>query len=313
MKYRQLGTTGITVSEIGMGCGGVGEGRLTEEIVEPALNYAFENGVTFFDTAEGYGCGESERVLGRLFSGRRQEVVLASKFGGVQEADGTWHKDFSPDRLVSALEASLRRLKTDCIDVYQLHTPKENDLFRPELAEKLDRAVEAGKIRCYGLSNDDGAQACRFLDGTRGRTIQLTFNLFSQRDRRSFVMGEVPRRGDGLVCKVPLSGGLLTGKFSPDYPPPGDERRERWGEESFGERLALVEKVRPILEKPGRTMAQGALAWLLSHESVSTVIPGVSSVEKVADNVGAAGMRLSPGEMAQLDAIPELDGLHLGW
>jgi aryl-alcohol dehydrogenase-like predicted oxidoreductase len=313
MKYRQLGNTGITVSEIGIGCGGVGEGRLTADVVEPALKHAFESGVTFFDTAEGYGCGESERLLGRLFSGRRQEVVIASKFGGVQEPGGAWHKDFSADRLEKALEDSLRRLGTDYIDVYQLHTPKEAVLSDSALFEKLDRAVEKGKIRCYGLSNDDGAQACRFLDGTRGRTIQLTFNLFSQRDRGGFVTQEVPRRGTGLVCKVPLSGGLLTGKFSGDYPPPGDERRERWGEESFSERLALVEKVRPVLEKPGRSMAQGALAWLLSHESVSTVIPGVSSLEKVGDNVGAAGMRLSPEEMAALDAIPELAGLHLGW
>jgi aryl-alcohol dehydrogenase-like predicted oxidoreductase len=313
VKYRPLGNTGITVSEIGVGCGGIGEGRLTPEIVEPALECAFDNGVTFFDTAEGYGCGESERALGRLFSERREKVVIASKFGGVQEPDGTWHKDFSADRLEEALEASLRRLKTDYIDVYQLHTPKEAVFSDSALFEKLERAQEQGKIRFYGLSNDDGPQACRFLDGTGGRTIQLTFNLFSQKDREAFVKDEVPRRRVGLICKVPLSGGLLSGKFSPDYPPPEDERRRRWGEESFARRLELVEKVRPILEAPGRSMAQGALAWLLSHDSVSTVIPGVSSIEKVRDNVGAAGMRLSDDEVAALDALPEFEGIHLGW
>jgi aryl-alcohol dehydrogenase-like predicted oxidoreductase len=313
MEYRQLGQTGITVSEIGIGCGGVGEGRLTPEGVEPALEWAFDHGVTFFDTAEGYGCGESERLLGRLFSGRRGEVVLASKFGGVQGPVGNWRKDFSPGRFEEALEASLQRLGTDYIDVYQLHTPKEADLFRPELVERLDRAVEAGKIRCYGLSNDDGEQAARFVAASRSQVIQLTYNLFSQKDRAGFVEKDVPRLGVGLICKIPLSGGLLAGKFSPDYPPPDDERRQRWGEESFRGRLQLAEKVRPVLEKPGRSMAQGALAWLLSHDQVSTVIPGVSGIDKVRDNVGAAGMRLSTEEMAELDALPELEGIHLGW
>ncbi len=313
MEYRALGNTGITVSEIGVGCGGIGEGRLTPEIVEPALEYAFDNGVTFFDTAEGYGCGESERTLGRLFSAKRDKVVIASKFGGVQRPDGTWYKDFSASRFKEALEASLKRLRTDHIDVYQLHTPKEAVLSDGALFEKLDRAVEAGKIRCYGLSNDDGAQACRFLDVTNGRTIQLTYNLFSQKDRAGFIEDQAPERQVGVITKVPLSGGLLTGKFSADYPPPDDGRRERWGEESFAKRLELAEKVRPILESSGRTMAQGALAWILSFDAVSAVIPGVSSLEKVRDNVAAAGMRLSADERAALDAIPELAGIHLGW
>jgi aryl-alcohol dehydrogenase-like predicted oxidoreductase len=313
MQYRPLGNTGITVSEIGVGCGGIGEGCLTADVVQPALEYAFEQGVTFFDTAEGYGCGESERALGRLFSGRRDQVVIASKFGGVQLSPGSWSKDFSAARLEEALDASLRRLETDYIDVYQLHTPKEAALSDCALFEKLDRAVEQGKIRCYGLSNDDGAQAGRFLDRTRGRTIQLTFNLFSQKDRQEFVIGQAPKRRIGLICKVPLSGGLLSGRFSDRYPPPDDERRARWGEESYSERLTLVERVRPVLEAPGRSMAQGALAWLLSHESVSTVIPGVSSLEKMSDNLAAAGMRLTPDDMTALDAIPELADIHLGW
>ncbi len=311
MEYRALGNTGITVGEVGLGCGGLGEGRLAG--LEHVLEWAFDNGVTLYDTAEGYAKGRSEEMLGRVFADRRDKIILASKFGGVQEPDGTWHKDFSASRLEEALEASLRRLKTDYIDVYQLHTPSEAVLGDGALFEKLDRAVEAGKIRCYGLSNDDGAQACRFLDGTNGRTVQLTYNLFSQKDRAGFIEDQAPERQVGVITKVPLSGGLLTGKFSADYPPPDDGRRERWGEESFAERLELVERVRPILESSGRTMAQGALAWILSFDAVSAVIPGVSSLEKVQDNVAAAGMRLSADERASLDAIPELEGIHLGW
>ena len=311
MEYRALGDTGITVSEVGMGCGGLGEGRLAG--LESVLEWAFDNGVTLYDTAEGYARGRSEEMLGRVFENKRDKVILASKFGGVQRPDGTWYKDFSASRLDEALEASLKRLRTDYIDVYQLHTPREAVLSDAELVGKLDRAVEAGKVRCYGLSNDDGEQACRFLDNTNGRTIQLTYNLFSQKDRAGFVEDQAPKRNVGVITKVPLSGGLLTGRFSADYPPPDDERRERWGEESFARRLELVEKVRPVLEAGGRTMAQGALAWILSFEAVSAVIPGVSSLEKVRENVGAAGMRLSGDEKAALDAVPELAGIHLGW
>jgi len=311
MHYRPLGNTGLTVSEIGLGCGGLGEGRLAG--LEPVLEWAFDQGVTLYDTAEGYGKGQSEEMLGRVFERRRDRVVLATKFGGVQRADGTWYKDFSLAHMREALEASLRRLRTDRLDVYQLHTPPEAVLGDCGLFEALDREVERGRIRCYGLSNDDGAQACRFLDRTRGRTIEITFNLFSQKDRAGFVERDAPARRVGLITKIPLSGGLLSGRFSGDYPPPDDERRQRWGEESFRRRIELAGKVRPILESGGRTMAQGALAWILSFPAVSAVIPGISTLEKVRENVGAAGLRLAAEELAALDARPELKGIHLGW
>jgi aryl-alcohol dehydrogenase-like predicted oxidoreductase len=313
MNYRQLGATGISVSEIGLGCGGIGEGALSGEYCAPILEAAFDNGLTFYDTAEGYGCGESERVLGRVFSGRRDQVVIASKFGGVQAAPGKWSKDFSPARLDKALENSLRRLKSDYIDLYQLHTPGEAELFAPELLRQLDAALDAGKIRCYGLSNDDGQQACRFLDVSRAASVQLTCNLFSQKDRQFFLEDQALARQVGVICKVPLSGGLLGGSFSADYPASDEERRQRWGEESFGRRLVLAEKVRPILTSDGRSMAQGALAWLLSFEAVSTVIPGISSLERTLENIAASNLRLSSAELQELDAMSEVYGLHLGW
>ena len=130
----------------------------------------------------------------------------------------------------------------------------------------------------------------------------MFFNLFHQGAREPF-LDEAKARGAGVIVKVPLAGGALSGRFSQDYPPPEDGRRRRWGEENFAERLALVEKVRPILESGGRTMAQGALAWLLSFDAVSVVIPGVSSLDKVKDNVGAGGMRLSADELRALDEL----------
>jgi aryl-alcohol dehydrogenase-like predicted oxidoreductase len=173
--------------------------------------------------------------------------------------------------------------------------------------------LDSGKIRCYGLSIDDGPSACRFLDSTRGRSIQILVNLFAQKDRPFFK--EAAKRKAGVIIKVPMAGGALTGRFSADYPPPTDSRRKRWGEKNFALRLELVEKIRPIIEKPGRTMTQGALAWLLSFDAVSAVIPGISSFEKVKETIGAGGQRLSSDEMLRLD---ELDGgmlpdLNLPW
>ena len=311
MKYRAFGDTGIEVSEIGIGCGGLGVERLAD--AERSLNWAFDQGVTLYDTAVSYGDGKSEELLGRAFAGRRDRIVLATKFGTVIRPDGTSYRDYSVTAMRQAFEISLCRLKTDYVDIYHLHNPPMSVLEDRELWGALDGMLDDGRIRCYGLSIDDGPSACRFLDSTRGKGIQILANLFAQKDRPFF--DEAARRRAGVIIKVPMAGGALTGRFSPDYPPPTDGRRRRWGEENFRWRLDLVEKVRPILENSGRTMAQGALAWLLSFDAVSAVIPGISSVDKVKEVVGAAGLRLSAEEMRALD---DLDGgvirrLNLAW
>lgn len=311
MKYRSLGDTGIKVSEIGIGCGGLGVDRLPD--AERSLNYAFDQGVTLYDTAVSYAEGRSEELLGKVFEGRRDKIILATKFGTVIRPDGTAYRDYSMPAMRTAFETSLRRLKTDHVDVYQLHNPPMTVLDDQELWQELNRMLDAGKIRCYGLSIDDGPSASRFLDSTRGRSIQILINLFAQKDRPFF--DEAVKRRAGVIIKVPMAGGSLTGRFSASYPPPEDGRRRRWGEENFKWRLGLVEKVRPILENDGRTMSQGALAWLLSFNAVSAVIPGISSFDKVKDVIAAAGKRLTPDELRTLD---EMDGglirnLNLSW
>ena len=311
MIYRSLGNTGIQVSEIGVGCGGLGAGRKVG--LEPALEYALDRGVNFFDTAISYAEGASEQVLGRVLAGRREQVVLATKFGTVIRPDGTAYKDFSVETLRASLPVSLKRLGTDYVYLYQLHNPPPAVLDDRRLFDELDALVSRGTIRAYGLSIDDCATACRFLDATHGRAIQININLFKQKERPFFA--EAAGRSAGVVVKVPLAGGALAGRFSRDYPPPGEERRTRWGEADFARRLELIEKVRPVLEKPGRTVAQGALAWLLSFDAVSTVIPGISSLEKMQEAVGAAGMRLTPEELRTLDEMGggEIRGLNLSW
>jgi aryl-alcohol dehydrogenase-like predicted oxidoreductase len=311
MRYRQFGNTGITVSEIGVGCGGLGAGRKVG--LELALEYALDHGVTFFDTAVSYAEGASEQVLGRVLAGRREKVIIATKFGTVIPPSGDAYKDFSVGNLRASLPVSLQRLGTDYVDVYQLHNPPPAVLDDRRLFDELDALVGRGTIRAYGLSIDDCAAACRFLDATRGRAIQININLFKQKERPFFA--EAARRSAGVIIKVPLAGGTLSGRFTRNYPPPGEERRARWGEADFARRIELVEKVRPVLEKPGRTMSQGALAWLLSFDAVSTVIPGISSLEKMQDAVGAAGMRLTAEELKTLDEMDggAIRGLNLSW
>ncbi len=304
MIYRPLGDTGIMVSEIGLGCGGLGGGR--KKGLEPALEYAYDQGVTFYDTGDTYAEGASEETLGRLFKNRRDKVIIATKYGTINFPDGSYKKDGSVKHQREALAGSLKRLQTDYIDVYLFHNVPVSILDDREVFDELDRLVEKGVIRCYGASIDSGPEALRFLDETNCKVIEININLFNQGNREPFLK-EAGKRKAGVIIKVPLAGGTLSGKFSKDYPPATDGRRSGWGEEDFARRLELVEKVRPVLEKPGRTMVQGALAWLLSHQPISTLIPGITGFEKVKENIGAAGMRLSPEEMRQLDDMD--DGL----
>lgn len=304
MNYRALGDTGINVSEVGLGCGGLGSGR--KQGLEPVLEYAYDQGVTFYDTGDTYAEGASEETLGRVFHNRRDKIIIATKYGTINYPDGSYEKDGSVKHQREALEGSLRRLKTDYIDVYLFHNVPVSVLDDREVFDELDRLVEKGTIRCYGASIDSGPEALRFLDESNCKVIEININLFNQGCRQPF-LEEAAKRKAGVIIKVPLAGGTLAGKFTRDYPPAGEGKRAHWGEEDFTRRLELLEKVRPILEKPGRTMVQGALAWLLSQEPISTVIPGITALEKVKENIAAAGMRLSPEEMRQLDQME--DGL----
>lgn len=312
MHYRQFGDTGITVSEIGVGCGPLGGPGKTG--LEPAIRRAFELGVNLFDTADMYAGGASEETLGRVLGELpRDRIVWASKFGTVKEPGGKYHKDVSVGHMQQMFEQSLRRLRTDFLDIYLLHNPPMTCLDDDKLWAELDRMVRQGKIRCYGMSIDSAKSAIAFLDRTKGKGLEMNFHPLNQESRQ--ILGQIADRGVGMLIKVPLAGGALTERFSPDWPPPGDERRQRWGEPNFAERLRLVEKLRPILKANGRSMAQGALAWLLTVSPHTIPIPGISSLARLEETVAAAGMRLTAAEM---QAIDELEGgalaaLRFGW
>ena len=301
MEYREFGSTGISVSEIGVGCGGLGGER--KQGLEPALERAIDLGVNFFDTCDTYAEGRSEETLGRVFQHHpRDRIVICSKFGGVIDEKGDWYRDISVKHLNEAFEASCRRLKTDYLDIYLVHTPPRDICKEEDLFAALDKMVEEGKVRTYGLSLETGEFAIEFVKATRGRAIEIRFNLFYQDPRKAFL--DVAReKGVGIITKTPIQGGVLSDSFIPDNPPADDRRLRSLGPEKYQRFADLYKKVRPILTASGRTMAQGALGWLLTFPEVSVVIPGISSLKRIEETAGAAGMRLTPDEMAALDAI----------
>ncbi len=308
MDYREFGRTGILVSEVGLGCAPIG--------LEPDKNYsellkrALDLGVNFYDTADFYSSYRSEEWLGKAFSAVRDKVIIATKFGTIPGKG----KDFSIANMKRSLEESLRRLRTDYIDIYQLHSPAPSVLDDTELLEALKQVKKEGKIRYYGLSTEGGHRGLDAIARWRVDSVQITFNLFHQDPAERF-LGEAQRQGVGVIVKSPLDSGMLGGDLTPGKPHKLDDARERWGEEETARRQKLFEEVSFLAKDTGRTWSQAALQFVLSFPGVSTVIPGTTSVKHLEENVAAAGGRLTE---AELDRIRSLQGgefkkLNLDW
>ncbi len=300
MKYRPLGKSGLQVSEIGMGCWAIGGavdvrgepagwGRTDDAISLRTLTEARDRGINFFDTADSYGCGHSEELVGKAFSGNRDEVIIATKGGNRVIPGEGWRKDFSPEWISQAIDASLRRLGTDYIDVYQIHSPAAGWKYTDELVAALERAREAGKIRFYGVSVSNVPQGLDILNGGRRCDVfQVVHNILERRaEERLFPASQ--KAGIGIITRVPLQSGFLTGKFSADTAfPPNDHRSLRNPPEVVREKVAKVERLRPVAEARGTSLARLALLYCLSPQAVSVVIPGAKTPEQIADNVAAS-------------------------
>jgi len=324
--FRKLGKSGIEVSALGMGCwaiGGpwwyVGEdgkgepspsgwGQIDDQESVKALHAAVELGVNFFDTADTYGCGHSEVIVGRAFEGRRDKVVIATKFGKqFDEAKKHYfgHKT-SPELIRSACEASLRRLQTDYIDLYQFHWG-DYDGDRAMVQEVLESLVEEGKIRWYGWSTDSVDNARAWLGGVHYTAVQHALHVAHS---PSFNADEMLRlcKTENLagIIRGPLAMGILTGKFDQNTTFPKDDIRHGWdfGSGRTGEMLHALEDVRAILTSEGRTLAQGALAWLWGRSENTIPIPGFKNVQQVTENAKA----LAFGPLAH-DQVQEIETL----
>ncbi|NDJ76507.1 MAG: aldo/keto reductase, partial [Chloroflexi bacterium] len=306
MLIRKLGRSGIEVSAVGMGCwaiGGpfwngdtpVGWGEIDDAESIRAIHHALELGATFFDTADVYGAGHSERVLGQAFADRRDQVVIATKFGNIFDEDrkritGT---SADPDHIRAACEASLRRLNTDYIDLYQFHTNGYPAEDAEPVRETLEALVQAGKIRAYAWSTDFVDRATVFAEGENCTAVQHEQNVLA--DNRAMI-AFVEAHNLASINRGPLAMGLLTGKYTQDSTlPKNDVRGEDAPEwmQFFKDGkpnpafLQKMEAVREVLTSEGRTLAQGALAWLWGRSPMTIPIPGFKTVQQVEDNCGA--------------------------
>jgi aryl-alcohol dehydrogenase-like predicted oxidoreductase len=302
MQTRKVGS--LQVSVVGLGCNNFGW-RIDAEASAKVIDTAIESGVTFFDTADRYGKGQSEDFLGRALGKRRDQIILATKFGMEMEKG---QQGASPKYVLEAVDASLRRLRTDRIDLYQLHQPDPKTPITDTLGA-LDELVRAGKVREIGCSNFSVGQIREAADASQGRaqfvSVQNEFSLFHREPETNGVLPECERRRLAFLPYFPLASGLLTGKYREGKKlPEGSRAADGWGPKVFTEQnLAIVELLIEFAESKGHTILELAFSWLLSHKPVASVIAGASKPEQVRANAKAADWQLAADDLAQIDAI----------
>jgi aryl-alcohol dehydrogenase-like predicted oxidoreductase len=304
LPTRTLGSSEPAVSVVGLGCNNFGR-RLDLDGTRAVVEAALEDGVTFFDTADVYGRGQSEEFLGRVLEGRREQVVLATKFG-MDMGDGRGPRG-SRDYILQAIEGSLRRLRTDVIDVYWYHQP---DRVTPiaETLQTLDELVRAGKVRVIGASNFSARQieeadtVAREHGVTRFAAIQNEYSLLV-RDAERDVLPACERLGVGFVPYFPLASGLLTGKYRRAEPAPAGARLSRRAQIATDAQFELLGALEQYARERGITLLELAIGALLARPVISSVIAGATSPEQVRANVAAARWTPSEEDLAALNVL----------
>lgn len=322
MLSRKLGKSGIEVSALGMGCWAIGGpwtweqpgdepfsagwGAIDDNQSIRAIHTALDLGVNFFDTAANYGAGHSEIILGQALGEKRDEVIIATKFGHVvNEAEKVVYRDDEQvlGNLRKDCENSLRRLGTDYIDIYQFHEASYDPLLASQVAEVLEQLVKEGKIRYYGWSTDLPDRARIFTAGEHYTAVQFALNV--SRDNQE--MRRLCDKFDlGGINKSPLNRGILTGKFNPDSKFPEDDIRHglNFKEGVPAERLQQVDALREVLTAKGHTLAQAALAYIWALDERMVPIPGFKTEQQVQENAGA--LQLGPLSEQQMLAIHKI-------
>ena len=314
MEYRELGRTGWKISAISFGAWAIGGawGQVEDTDSLATLNRALDLGVNFFDTADVYGDGRSEHLLARLRRDRKQEIYIATKAG--RRLDPHIASGYNRQNLTAFVERSLKNLEVDVLDLLQLHCPPTPVYYLPDVFGVLDDLVSSGKLRYYGVSVEKVEEALKAIEYPNVQSVQIIFNIFRQRPSELFFK-EAQRRRVGILARVPLASGLLTGKFSRSSSFVSDDHRlfNRNGESfdrgetfsgvDFETGLRVVEMLRPFVP-PGSSLAQLALRWILMFPAVSCAIPGAKRPSQAEENIHAIDLpAISDQTMSEIKEI----------
>jgi len=310
MEYRAFGRTGMDVSAIGFGCWeiGGGYGHFDESDVFKAVQRALDLGINLFDTAEGYGFGQSEEILGKALGTRRDEAIVVTKFGILQD-DGKWYRDSSRESALAAIDRSLKALGTDYVDVYLIHWP-DKDVALEESMGALEEIVQAGKARFVGVSNFRPDQIETCMETRRVDITQYGYHMFDRRLERE-VFPTIAEHGIGLMTYGSLAHGLLTGTFTADTTFDESDWRSSgiafniplFTEEVFARNVAAVNDLKPTAARHGKTMAQLALRWALRNPVVSVALIGFRRPEEVEENVAGLDLSLDQETLDEIEAV----------
>jgi aryl-alcohol dehydrogenase-like predicted oxidoreductase len=327
MEHRELGRTGYRVSELGFGAWAIGGtwGNVNDDDSMAALRRAVDLGVDFFDTADVYGDGRSERLLGKLRREVKTPIVIATKAG--RRVPKHTADSYTKPMLTSAVERSLENLGVETLDLLQLHAPPTPVYYRPEVFGALDDLVHAGKIRYYGVSVEKVEEGLKSLEYPGVQSVQIIFNLFRQRPSGLF-FAEAARHKVGVLARLPLSSGMLTGKMSKGTSFEADDHRtfnrdgkafdrgETFSGVDYELGLSVVEELKALVP-PGMTLSELALRYILDFPAVSSVIPGAKNPQQVEQNVRPASLPpLGPelhARLAELYRTRLAEHVHQRW
>jgi aryl-alcohol dehydrogenase-like predicted oxidoreductase len=322
MKYRPLAGTGVYVSELCLGAMTFGSqwamiGDLGQKEADELVHRSIDKGVNFFDTADVYSTGESEEILGRSLKGKRQDVVIATKVRG-RMGPGANQVGLSRLHIIQAAEASLKRLGTDYIDLYQIHrSDPETDIEETLIA--LTDLVRSGKVRYIGCSNLEAWELMQALGVSERRGLEAfkctqSYYSLSGRELEHQTIPLIQDQGLGLLVWSPLAGGFLSGKFSREGGPEGTRRATfEFPPINKEQGFDIVDVMRPIAEAHDASVAQVALAWLLHKEAVTSVIIGAKRMDQLDDNLGSVDVSLTEEEVAQLDEVSKIPLGYPAW
>ncbi len=304
MNYRELGRTGLRVSEVGFGAWALGGnahgnsyGPTDDAVSRDAVRKAVDLGCNFFDTADVYGWGHSEEVLGEALAGHREDVFLATKVGGDFYHGGV-RMNFDASYIAFALDRSLRRLRTDHVDLYQLHNPPAETMADPSTYEVLDSLKAEHKIDHYGVSIHEPLEGTLCLESGKPEALQIPFSLFRQ-EWIDDLLGAARKAHVGIIAREPLGNGFLTGSLKAEARFPAGDIRSYWPRPMVANRVRAAERL-SFLARDGRSRAQAALRFVLAFPEVSVAIPGAKTPGQAEENLGASGSPpLSPEEIDQ--------------